>query len=1057
MSAFGGAFGQPSSGFGAPASAPFGAPSAFGQNTQAAFGAAPAFGANSGGLFGASAPQQQQPSGFGAFGQSAPFGSSSVFGASAPQSAPAFGASGAFGASVFGSQPASGFAGGAFGAASQPAFGSGGGAFGSGGSLFGAARPPSGGAFGAAGSGFQQSQSAWAASSNAFGGSSSFGAPAVGGGLFGNANTASSLFGNQGNAFGGGSSSQGRGTSGANWQVTVEYDGNPGVSSKYQAISMMQQFRDKSLEELRLEDYAIGNKGGSGSGAGGNSLFAQSAPSTGLFGSSGGGGFGASSGGFGGSSAFGAQNQNQGGGFGASSGGGLFGGNSGFGNSGGFGQSSSGFGSGAGGGFGAQSGGGLFGQANNASGFGGQSGGGFASAGFGGSGFGAGAGGFGSGSGGLGSGGTGLGSGAGGFGSGGGGGFGASGSGFGSSGFGNSGFGNSGFGNSQSGGTGLFGQSGAANAFGAPQSQQNLFVAPAQSGGGLFGGGGGQAGGSTFGGGQTTANLFGGSGQNNLFGWGSATGAATAPPLFGANPEAQKPLFGASSSGFGFGGAGAGPSGMFGGGGQSVPGAGFGFGGGFGAQPNQQQNQQPSLFGNPASGQVAVNGQPAGNNPSLLNTAAAVTQGNGGTVAPPGANYGTVLHNLQKLQSELTEHKRLLQEQEKRNANNSQDKGSLSVVVLPSPPLVRLSGNRWSSSSSGFVGARGSQRTRMRSAVGRLGGATNKVSGTPLRLPSTVVKVEDALATPAAATPSERKTPLFSSQQFTGSRRPPLRSAEISTPHRSTPVPLPVPDLDEPENGVSLGAGSSTERAKTATRQLTRINGSVAKERPTSASIPRTPNGSAGKNPGAVASAQRPIDETPPPGVGGDGSASKSQLPIRKTRAESFMWSSPRPSAWSLKKPVNSVAQYDPDQYLPFQSKEGFYTVPSIAELASRTMRELQSVENFTVGREGYGEVTWIEPVDVRGLNLDDVVDIQRGEIAIYPDREASQLDAPAIVSMEGMYKRDKRTGTPSTDKELIAKYSKKLEKFCEQNKLRFLLYNSDEGRWKFEAPGFAE
>lgn len=128
-----------------------------------------------------------------------------------------------------------------------------------------------------------------------------------------------------------------------------------------------------------------------------------------------------------------------------------------------------------------------------------------------------------------------------------------------------------------------------------------------------------------------------------------------------------------------------------------------------------------------------------------------------------------------------------------------------------------------------------------------------------------------------------------------------------------------------------------------------------------------------------------------------------------------------------------------------------------MAELASRTMKELQSVESFTIGRKGFGEIQWIEPVDVRGLDLDLVVDIQKGEIAVYPDREADQLDAPARITLEGMYKKDKRVGTPTSDRDAISKYRQKLEGFCEMNDLMFVDYNSDTGRWVFEAESFAE
>lgn len=1061
MSAFGSAFGQPSSAFADPASSTFGAPSAFGQSSQAAFGSS-AFGAPSGGLFGQSA-QQPQNSGFGAFGQSAaaPFGSS-VFGASAAQSAPAFGASGAFGGAAFGSSQPSGFgASGAFGASSQPAFGSGGGAFGASGgsSLFGNSRPPTGG-FGAAGSGFGQSQSTWgaAASSAAFGASGAFGAPSGGGGIFGTSGAGSSLFGNQNKpAFGAANQSQ-MGTAGTNWQVTVEYDGgNPASSSRYHAISMMPQFRDRSLEELRYEDYAMGNKGDNTPGSGGSSIFGQSAPGTGLFGSasafgnsSGGGGFGASAPAF--------AQQSQGGGFGSSQGG-LFGGSTGFGNTGAFGQSSAGgFGS-SGGAFG-QSGGAVFGKPAAASGFG-QSGG--AAFGAGASAFGTGATGFGGGAAGFGSSGTAFGSGATGFGAGGGG-FGSGTGGFGSGaagfGAGASGFGASGFGaasNPQSAGN-LFGQPSSGGAFGSQQSQPSLFGSQPQSGSGLFGNTTAPSGGAVFGAPQTTSNLFGGAGQqSNIFGG----GAQSQQSLFGANAGAQRPLFapagGFSTGGFGQQSGGAGLFGSTGGGlGQSAPNTGFG------GQPNmQQQSAQPSMFGAPG-GQIGQNAPSTGFNPTLQNTFNAVTQGAGGTVAPPGANYGTVLHNLQMLQGGIEEQKRLLEQQAKNNANNAQHQGSLSIVVLPSPPLVKLSANRWSASQGHYgYSSRTPSRTKMRGVVGRISGAKSKVSGTPLKLPTSETKAEaQPVGTPSVPSSAVRKMPFFSPQQFTGPRRRALRSSEVTTPHKSSPFPLPIPDTGDRSGRISNVAVGSGGKSVTPKRFPLRNGGRGAEEGgdPDTSGL-HTPNGTPGPSPNSAGrrpnnGSTAPADEERNGSVGGTNK--KRTSGVKSSKAD-FMWSSPRPSAWSLGTPVDSDDQYNPDKYLPYLAREGFYTVPSMAALASRTMKELQNVENFTVGRKGYGEIRWVEPVDVRGLDLDMVIDIQRGEIAVYPDHEADQLDAPAIITLEGMYKKDKRTGTPTTDKELTRKYAMKLEGFCEKNDLRFIDYSPEDGRWTFEAPGFAD
>lgn len=1032
MSAFGGGFGQQSSAFGNSNSAPFGA-----QNT---------FGAQSSSLFGTGQSQS-----FGAFGQSAAgFGAnSSVFGAS---SNPAFGnnqSTSAFGSafgSAFASQPAPFGSSSAFGS-SQSSFGST--AFGnSRSSLFGASSAP---AFGASSSAFGQPQQAWGQSSSAFGGSGAFGSSSAG--VFGNPAGGSNFFGAQSSAAFGGSAQQQVGTRGANWQLTVEYEGGPGVQSKYQAINMMQQFRGKSLEELRLEDYSAGNKdgssqqqpGGTGSLFGGSS---QPPMAGGLFGSNSAGGafgsnansaFGSNAMGFGNTSAFGAPNT--GGGFGSSTTtAGLFGNSSTFSGP-GLGQSSSNaFGGGVqggGGAFGAQSGGSLFGQ-QSAPAFGMQSQGGFANPG---------------------------------------GGFAGSAAGFG------------GNGNVQAGGSSLFGQAGGTG-FGAASTQAPLFGGNVQSGAGLFGASGG---GSLFGSQpQSAPNVFGGgaAAPGSLFG--AAAGTGSAPSLFGnQNAAGQKPLFGAgqasgpagnAQAGFG---STVGNTGLFGNagsgiGGQSAPSNSFGFSG-FGAQPNQPQSAPTSLFGG-SGGQVGGVAPGLGVNPTLQSTMTAVTQDHGGTVLPPGANYGTVLFNLQKLQSEIGAHKKLLEQQAIHNASNTKPPDTLSVVVVPSPSVVKLSSNRVSAPSGPYRGGRIPHRTQMRSTVASIGGSGSKISGTPIRSLG-LIRGQDAVpSTPGNGADIVRRMPFFSPNHFSGPRRKPIRASELGTPIRSTPRMLPIPGkadtliAEKPDDVWEESVLANGSKGRVADEQDQYGQGIFAN----GGSVPTRRNGSgrhtsidvndtsidkarmqegekSTRKVGSEVEVQRRLELQHSTGKKGMKQAEvTSRQGGARPSAVSLLWSQQNPSSWSLNRGADSPDQYNPEKYLPYQTKDEYYTVPSISELSARTMTELQRVENFTVGRKGYGEISWVEPVDVRGLDLDVVVDIQRGEFAVYPEREAHQLDAHARVKLEGMFKKDK-TGNPTSDADKIERYGRKLKQFCESNNMQFEKYDALKGIWELEVWRFTD
>lgn len=62
-------------------------------------------------------------------------------------------------------------------------------------------------------------------------------------------------------------------------------------------------------------------------------------------------------------------------------------------------------------------------------------------------------------------------------------------------------------------------------------------------------------------------------------------------------------------------------------------------------------------------------------------------------------------------------------------------------------------------------------------------------------------------------------------------------------------------------------------------------------------------------------------------------------------------------------------------------------------------------VENFTVGRYGYGNVCFLGVTDVAGIDLDSVVFILRKQIEVYPEGtqkppQGQELNKPAIVSI---------------------------------------------------------
>lgn len=54
-----------------------------------------------------------------------------------------------------------------------------------------------------------------------------------------------------------------------------------------------------------------------------------------------------------------------------------------------------------------------------------------------------------------------------------------------------------------------------------------------------------------------------------------------------------------------------------------------------------------------------------------------------------------------------------------------------------------------------------------------------------------------------------------------------------------------------------------------------------------------------------------------------------------------------------------------------------------LAAMARDDPASLGAVANFSVGRRGVGSVRWLEPTDVRGLDLDATVQLSKGSIEV--------------------------------------------------------------------------
>ncbi|XP_030649358.1 LOW QUALITY PROTEIN: nuclear pore complex protein Nup98-Nup96 [Chanos chanos] len=146
-------------------------------------------------------------------------------------------------------------------------------------------------------------------------------------------------------------------------------------------------------------------------------------------------------------------------------------------------------------------------------------------------------------------------------------------------------------------------------------------------------------------------------------------------------------------------------------------------------------------------------------------------------------------------------------------------------------------------------------------------------------------------------------------------------------------------------------------------------------------------------------------------------------------------------------------------------NRVGYYTIPSMEELGKMTSEDGECVvENFTVGRKGYGSVFFPGELNLTNMNLDEIVHFRRKEVIIYPDDKAKPpegegLNRRAEVTLDGVWPNDKTTCTQikSPERLLEMNYEGRLERASRKQGTRFLDYRPETGSWVFEVAHFSK
>jgi hypothetical protein len=148
---------------------------------------------------------------------------------------------------------------------------------------------------------------------------------------------------------------------------------------------------------------------------------------------------------------------------------------------------------------------------------------------------------------------------------------------------------------------------------------------------------------------------------------------------------------------------------------------------------------------------------------------------------------------------------------------------------------------------------------------------------------------------------------------------------------------------------------------------------------------------------------------------------------------------------------------------LPTLTKPGYVMTPSAEVLATKTNEELASLDGFSMQHDPFGLIEWEGHIDVRKVNLDQAVSINRCSVSVY-DLEEKQgckppinekLNSPAKITLYNVFPSKKKGGSKANE-ETKAKFQEKLIQAAKDMGVDFISYDKKSGIWIFRAKHFS-
>lgn len=144
-------------------------------------------------------------------------------------------------------------------------------------------------------------------------------------------------------------------------------------------------------------------------------------------------------------------------------------------------------------------------------------------------------------------------------------------------------------------------------------------------------------------------------------------------------------------------------------------------------------------------------------------------------------------------------------------------------------------------------------------------------------------------------------------------------------------------------------------------------------------------------------------------------------------------------------------------------TKQDYYTIPELDKL-SLDKNGKCVVNSFSIGRQDFGNISFLTPVDVAGMNFDETVNISYKEVEVYPDELTKPpvgmgLNTQALVTLDRIWPIDKTTREFIKDARRIQefKFEDKLKKSCAKMNSSFVQYRPETGSFVFEVEHFSK